>query len=308
MAHDLRVGIIGGTGLGEALREGMDPHDLESHDLSTPFGKPSAPLHSGRYGEVAVVLLARHGDGHVLNPAAVPYRANIYALKALGCTHVVASGATGSLRAEIAPGDLVLCDQLIDRTTGRERTFYERAAVHVELADPCCPVLRRWLLEAAAGLDDVTVHPRGTYVCMEGPSFSTRAESHLHRAWGADLVGMTALPEARLAREAEIAYGLVALPTDYDCWLKPEGAGEGAGGAEASRSLLAEITGNLQRATEASISLIKGALADISILRETPSPAHEALGLAIWSEKSKIDPAEIERLRVLWGKYFDQQS
>lgn len=306
MVETVRVGIIGGTGLGEALLGGMEPEGVESHDVETPFGPPSAAIVTGRFGEVAIALLKRHGDGHHLSPAAVPYRANVYALKALGCTHLVASGATGSLRQEIAPGDLVLCDQLIDRTGGRERTFYERAAVHVEFADPCCPVLRRWLLGAAETLPEVTVHPRGTYVCMEGPSFSTRAESHLHRAWGADVVGMTALPEARLAREAEIAYALIALPTDYDCWRRPEmPPGHETGGPD-QESLLAEIMGNLNRATDASIRLIKAALADIAPLRATPSPAHDALALAIWSDKSAIDPDEIKRLDVLWGRRFGE--
>ena len=137
MVETVRVGIIGGTGLGEALLGGMEPGGVESHDVETPFGRPSAAIVTGRFGEVSIALLKRHGDGHHLNPAAVPYRANVYALKALGCTHLVASGATGSLRQEIAPGDLVICDQFIDRTDDRERTFYERAAVHVEFAEPC---------------------------------------------------------------------------------------------------------------------------------------------------------------------------
>ncbi len=195
MSSSIRIGIIGGTGLGEALLEGMDARGLETRDLETPFGPPSAPIAVGRYGQVPIAFLPRHGKGHLLNPAAVPYRANIYALKALGCTHVLASGAAGSLREEYAPGDLVVCDQLIDRTSGRSRTFYERAAVHVEFADPCCPIMRRWLLQAGRGSRDLRLHERGTYLCMNGPSFSTRAESHLHRSWGADLVGMTALPK-----------------------------------------------------------------------------------------------------------------
>jgi len=294
----LRIGIIGGTGLGEALASGMPPREVREALPETPFGKPSAPVLLGRYHDVPIALLQRHGVGHVFNPRTVPCRANIFALKTLGCTHIVASGATGSLREEIEPGDLVLCSQLIDRTEGRERTFFEKAAVHVEFADPFCHVMRAWLKEAAQSLDDITVHDRGTYLCMEGPSFSTRAESHLHRQWGADVVGMTALPEARLAREAEMAYALVALPTDYDCWRNHEHE------SSCGESLLEEITGNLQRAVASSIDLIKTALADASILRARPSAAHEALRLAVWSDKSKIDRAEIERLRPLWGRYF----
>jgi 5'-methylthioadenosine phosphorylase len=300
MPDDLRIGIIGGSGLGETLLAGIATEDHQEHDLDTPFGRPSAPIVTGTYEGVPIALLQRHGPGHLLRPSAVPFRANIYALKALGCTHLVASGATGSLREDIAPGDLVICDQLIDRTTARPRTFFERAAVHVEFADPFCPVMRRWLLDAAAGLGGPSVHDGGTYVCIEGPSFSTRAESHLHRHWGADLVGMTALPEARLAREAEMAYALVALPTDYDGW-RPRATDRD------QASLLDEIIANLQAATAASIRLIAAALSDVARLRSAPSPAHDALRLAIWSEKDAIDPSEVERLAVLWGRHFGRR-
>jgi 5'-methylthioadenosine phosphorylase len=287
-----RIGIIGGSGLADAFASGQ----LESRALDTPFGPPSSPITLLDLDGTEVVFLKRHGEGHVHNPGAVPYRANIYALKALGVTHIVASGATGSLREEIRPGDIAITDQAIDKTTSRARTFYEDAAVHVEFAEPCCPVLRSWLIEAGKKLDDITVHDSATYVCMEGPAFSTRAESELHRAWGADLIGMTLLPEARLAREAEIAYAHIALPTDYDCWRTRE-----AGQPE---DLLKEIIGNLQQATENSIRLIKTALGDISDLEQTPSPAHEALALAIWSDKAAIPREEIDRLHVLWGQHF----
>jgi len=320
----MRVGIIGGSGLGEVLQRGMNPEGVVEHQPDTPFGPTSSPVVVGSFAGVDVALLQRHGPGHTLNPRQVPYRANIYALKELGVTHIVASGATGSLREVIEPGDIVLCDQLIDRTDGRPRTFYDAAAVHIEFADPFCPVMRRWLKDAAQHLDDVTVHDRGTYVCMEGPAFSTRAESQLHRQWGGDLIGMTALPEARLAREAEIAYALVALPTDYDSWrprkedprprkedprprkeeMQVATGGSGLSGGE-SESLLEEIMGNLKRAVEASIVLMKAALSDVSILRDNPSPAHDALKLAIWSDKTMIDPAEVERLEVLWGRHFE---
>ena len=297
MQDKLMIGIIGGSGLGEALLDGIDPQGVKHHRPETPFGATSSHIITGRYDDVDIALLQRHGEGHVLNPAAVPYRANVYALKELGVTHVVASGATGSLREHIHPGELVLVDQFIDRTHGREKTYYEQAAVHVEFAEPCCGVMRSWLQEAARSLDDQTVHERGTYVCMEGPAFSTRAESEMHRQWGADLIGMTALPEAKLVREAAMAYALVALPTDYDCW-RPHEPGKDA------QSLLMEIIGNLQKATRASVNLIRAALADVSILRERPSTAHDALKLAIWSNKDQIERSEIERLRVLWGEEF----
>ena len=287
-----RIGIIGGSGLADAFGSGQ----VENRELDTPFGRPSSTVTLLDFDGIEVVFLKRHGEGHILNPGAVPYRANIYALKALGVTHIVASGATGSLREEIQPGDIVITDQTIDKTTARARTFYESAAVHVEFADPFCPVLRSWLIEAGKKLDGITVHDSATYVCMEGPAFSTRAESEMHRAWGADLIGMTLLPEARLAREAEIAYAHIALPTDYDCW-RPRGEDE-------PQALLEEIIGNLQQASENSIRLIKTAIGDISALETTPSPAHNALALAIWSDKTAIPQEEIDRLHVLWGRHF----
>jgi 5'-methylthioadenosine phosphorylase len=295
----VRIGIIAGTGLSEALRSGLIPHAVEVHNINTPFGNPSSPIVTGEYSGASISLLQRHGKGHVLNPAAIPARANVFALKSIGCTHILASGAVGSLRETIRPGDLVICDQLIDKTDGRPKTFFEHAAVHVEFADPFCPIMRQWLLSAAAGVHHVHIHDRGCYLCMEGPSFSTRAESLMHRQWGGDVVGMTALPEARLAREAEIAYAMLALPTDYDAWMpRVPGADQ--------QSLLEEIMGNLQRATQASIELLKAALADISVLQRVPSPAHDALRLAIWSEKTSVAPNEIQRLSPLWGRYFSE--
>ena len=289
----LRIGIIGGSGLGEALGGEAG----ERHDVDTPFGRPSGPIISSTWNGVPVAILQRHGPGHIFSPSSVPYRANIFALKALGCTHILASGATGSLREEIRPGDLVIADQIIDKTHKRANTFYEHAAVHVEFAEPFCPIMRRWLLAAGERLEGVTVHDRGTYICMEGPAFSTRAESHMHRLWGGDLIGMTIMPEAKLAREAELPYALIALPTDYDCW-RPHAAGQ------TQQQLLEEIIGNLRSATDRSIALIKAALADVEMLERGPSPAADALKLAIWSDKTAIASAELQRLSVLWGRHF----
>lgn len=292
LMSELRIAIIGGSGLGDALgAEGGT-----SRVVDTPFGPPSSPILCAKWNGLEVLILQRHGAGHRYNPTNVPYRANLYALKKLGVTHIVASGATGSLREDIRPGELVIVDQTIDKTTRRSNTFYEHAAVHVELAEPFCPVMRRWLLQAAERLEGVTVHRQGTYVCMEGPGFSTRAESHMHRSWGGDIIGMTACPEAKLAREAEIAYALIALPTDYDCWRADDSD-------KPQQALLAEIMGNLERATRRSIELIRAALDDLTILTE-PSPAHTALKLAIWSDKKKLDPEQVNRLKVLWGKHF----
>ena len=297
----IRIGIIGGSGVEMHLSRQMDAARTRTHEPETPFGPPSAPVTTGTYtggdGEIDIAMLSRHGRGHVYHPGQVNSRANIFALKELGCTHLIATGATGSLCEAISPGELVLIDQFIDRTDGRPRTFFERAAVHVEFADPVCPVMRDWLKQAAKRIDWTRVHETGTYLCMEGPSFSTRAESHLYRQWGADVVGMTALPEARLAREAELAYTMIALPTDYDCWRDRDPG-------QSEPSLIAEIIGNLERASKAAIALMKAALDDLSVLRETPSPAHEALKLGIWTARDLIPPEEVERLRPLWGRHF----
>jgi len=294
----IRIGIIGGTGLAEALgAEGG-----ESREMDTPFGKPSAPIKLTQWEGVDIAILKRHGDGHIYNPGAVPYRANIYALKQLGVTHILASGATGSLQEPMVPGHLVIADQVIDKTWKRANTFYEHVAGHVEFSEPFCPVMRRWLLAAATALGDerTEVHDGGTYVCMEGPQFSTRAESQMHRQWGGDLIGMTVMPEAKLAREAEIAYALIAMPTDYDCW-RP------ADPDVPQHELLKEIIGNLKHASANNIKLMKAALKDVSTLKTQRSPAHDALALGIWTDKSRIDPAEVERLRPLWRRYFDEE-
>lgn len=305
----MRIGILGGSGMEDRLTAaGL----LVSHDVvevQTPFGPPSAPIAVGTltHSDVQVAILKRHGPGHTIPPHMVPYRANMFAMKSLGVTHLIATGAVGSLREEIRPGGVMLVDQFIDRTTGAgrrfdNRTFFNVAAVHVEFADPCCPVMMEWLNAAAPSANErgVEVYRGGTYVCIDGPSFSTRAESRMHRTLGADVVGMTALPEARLAREAEIAYTLIALPTDYDCWReRPKGAA-----GSTPESLLAEIIGNVRRSADAAAHLIEAALRDVSMLRDRPSPAHDALRLGIWTNKDLIAPDAVERLRPIWGRYF----
>jgi len=286
------VGVIGGTGLGEALGA---LGGGETREVDTPFGRPSGPIALGEVGGVRVALLARHGDGHLHNPSTVPYRANVWALKSLGVTHILASGAVGSLREEIAPRTLVVPDQVIDRTFRRPGTFFEDLAVHVELAAPFCPTLRNVLVKAGTGLP-ARVHQGGTYVCMEGPQFSTRAESELHRSWGASLIGMTAMPEAKLAREAEICYALLALPTDYDCW-KPHPA------TLDQAKLLEEILGNVKAATQNAVELIRRAIPQVAQI-DKPCACQSALALAIWSEKGKIPPLVRDRLGLLLGKYL----
>lgn len=291
------VGIIGGTGLGEVL---MEEAQGETVVVATPFGPPSGELVLANWEGMDVAFLSRHGPGHRLNPSSVPYRANIWAFKELGVTAILASGATGSLREEIEPGHLVVCDQVIDKTYRRVGTFFDEGLVaHAEFADPFCPRLRELLLGAAAGVD-TTVHRAGTYVCMEGPQFSTRAESHMHRQWGGDLVGMTCMPEAKLAREAEICYALVALPTDYDCWRS---ADQTRGGD----ALLQEILGNLRRATENAVSLVRQAVKLMDKVVGT-CRCQEALKLAVWTDRSRIDPAVRERLDLLVGRYISESD
>ena len=288
------IGIIGGTGLGEYLsREGGG----ESVEVDTPFGRPSGPLMRADWHGAKVVFLNRHGPGHLLNPSNVPYRANIFALKQLGVTHILASGAVGSLREDIAPGQLVICDQVIDRTRERERTFFDNGiVVHAELAEPFCPALRSVLLDCAGDVD-TTVHDGGTYVVMEGPQFSTRAESMMHRQLGGHVIGMTCMPEARLAREAEICYALVALATDYDCWRPHQGGAD-------KKALLAEIIGNLNEATANAAALVGAAVQRLALKTPAACSCQQALELAIWSDRSRVDKSLVRRLAPLIGRYF----
>ena len=311
---EIKIGLIGGSGLGEVLRGRTDG---KRHEVDTPFGPPSDAIVETNWEGLPVFLLARHGPGHLLNPSQVPYRSNIFALKKLGCTHIIASGAVGSLREEFKPRDLVIPDQVIDKTHKRANTFYDRAAVHVEFAEPFCPVLRALLVEEGVREQDngmgghpvtpaFTTHARGCYVAMEGPAFSTRAESLMHRLWGGDLIGMTCMPESKLAREAEIAYALIALVTDYDCWRRPAAskAGEQAEPPDAG-VLLKEIIANLQAASDNAASLIGRVLRRIAAdpAQLAHSPALEALKLAIWSDKSRIPQDQVELLAPLWMKY-----
>ncbi|CAN5632800.1 S-methyl-5'-thioadenosine phosphorylase [soil metagenome] len=311
---DLKIGLIGGSGLGAAFAGKM--HGIP-REIDTPFGKTSDAIIETELHGVLVFFLNRHGPGHLLNPSLVPYRANIFALKQLGVTHIIASGAVGSLREEYQPQQLVIPDQIIDKTQKRTGTFFETAAVHVEFAEPFCPVLRRILIEssevraqssvgepASAGVSCAQIHPRACYVAMEGPAFSTRAESLMYRLWGGDLIGMTAMPEAKLAREAEIAYALVALVTDYDSW-RAKTADVKQTETDPSK-LLREIIANLNAASANAIALIESTIALMAQRREelAESPALGALQLAIWSDKSKIAPEEVRRLAPLWLKYF----
>ena len=214
----VKVGIIGGSGLDnpEILAE---PQDIE---VTTPYGDPSAPLVCGTIGKVPVAVLARHGRDHAIYPSGVNFRANIWALKSQGCTHILAATAVGSLRREIAPGHLVFPSQFIDFTRRRETTFFDRGpVVHTPMSEPFCPQLRRLLAETAAELG-IPAHSDKTVITVEGPRFSTKAESHMFRAWSADVINMSTVPEVNLAREQKMHYATAAMSTDYDCWHEEE--------------------------------------------------------------------------------------
>jgi 5'-methylthioadenosine phosphorylase len=288
------IGVIGGTGLGETL---FGVSGGRTYTIDTPFGRPSNPIRVVKWHGAEVALLARHGDGHVCHPSAVPYRANVYALKTLGVTHLIASGAVGSLREHIHPRHLVVPDQVIDKTYARPQTFFDEGlAVHVEFAEPFCPNLRTLLLSTANQVE-TTVHSRGTYVCMEGPAFSTVAESHMHRAWGGDVIGMTALPEAKLAREAEMSYALVALVTDYDCW-QPRQPGHDR------HALLEDIIGHLKAATINAMNLMRAAIEAYAIKPLPPGPIQTGLDLAVWTDRERITPEVAQRYGVLMERYL----
>lgn len=238
------IGVIGGSGV-------YDIAGLEGASwvkMKTPWGSPSDEVLLGRLGGIPMAFLPRHGRGHVQTPSSINYRANIDALKRLGCTDVVAVSAVGSLREDYAPGDFVLVDQYIDRTVAREASFFGPGCVaHVSLAHPTCARLGAACM-AAASAAGVRIHPRATYLAMEGPQFSTQAESKLYRQWGADVIGMTGMPEAKLAREAELCYASIAMVTDYDCWHPDHGAVDVAAviktllaNADAARNTVAEL-------------------------------------------------------------------
>lgn len=296
----IKIGLIGGSGLGEALTSEATG---ETFFPDTPFGRPSGPIICTEWDDLPVAILARHGDGHTLGPSYIPFQANIFALKQLGVTHIIASGAVGSLREDIHPGELVIADQVIDKTYKRQSSFFGQGLIaHIEFDQPFCRSLRTWLLEAGKDLP-TRVHDAGTYVCMEGPQFSTVAESNMHRSWSGDLIGMTCMPEAKLAREAEICYALIALPTDYDCW-RPHPADR------PKRELLAEIIANMQKAASIATDLIKRTLKLMA--KADPKghdcPCRSSLELAIWTDRTKIDPAIASKLEPLVGKYLTKTN
>lgn len=279
-----QIGIIGGSGLYEV--EGLE--QVREVRLNTPFGRPSDALVLGRLDGVRVAFLSRHGRGHLLSPSEINYRANIYALKSVGVTRVISVSAVGSMKEAVKPGDVVFPDQFIDLTKRRSGTFFDRGIVaHVAFAEPVCRVLASALWKAAQGVGAST-HFGGVYVCIEGPQFSSLAESRLYRQWGVDVIGMTNLPEAKLAREAELCYATVALATDYDCWHENE------------TSVNVEmILATLHKNVELAKRLLRASLA----VSEEPRacPCANALEHAIVTAPHRVPKQARARLRLLIG-------
>jgi 5'-methylthioadenosine phosphorylase len=286
-----KIGIIGGSGLYkmDALK------DVQEIQVDTPFGSPSDALIHGTLDGTPVLFLARHGRNHHLTPSELPFRANIYAMKSLGVEYLISASAVGSLKAEAKPLDMVVPDQFIDRTRGRISTFFGDGIVgHISFGHPICANLAGVLADAIAelNLDQVTLHRGGTYICMEGPAFSTQAESNLYRSWGGTIIGMTNLPEAKLAREAEIAYATLALVTDYDCWHPDHD------------SVTVEmIIGNLQRNAVNAQRVIQATVNRLSQLNP-PSEAHSALKYAIITPLDKVPEQTKQKLGLLLQKYL----
>ncbi|HET9783639.1 MAG TPA: S-methyl-5'-thioadenosine phosphorylase [Terriglobales bacterium] len=285
-----RIGIIGGSGLYQM--PGLT--EIEERRVATPYGDPSDALILGRLEGAPVAFLSRHGRGHRFSPSEVPYRANIHAMKLLGVEQILSLSAVGSLKAEHPPLRFVLPDQFIDRTQGRKATFFGDGLVaHVGFADPTCARLRRTVAAACAAAD-VAVHSGGTYVNMEGPAFSTRAESNLYRSWGADVIGMTNLTESKLAREAEICYVTVAMVTDFDCWHPDHDA-----------VTVSEIIANLNRNAANAAAVVRESVQRLSAApAERDCACGSALGHALITDAKFIPAATRERLRPLIGKYI----
>ena len=278
-----KLGIIGGSGLYQIA--GLEAATWVT--VETPWGKPSDQILTGRLNGVEMAFLPRHGRGHVHTPSSLPYRANIAALKALGVTDVLAVSAVGSLREDYAPGDFVLVDQYIDRTFAREKSFFGPGLVaHVSVAHPTCPRLSDAVAEAVQG---PKLHRGATYLAMEGPQFSSRAESLLYRQWGADVIGMTGMPEAKLAREAELPYACLAMVTDYDCWHEGHGAVDVA-------QVIATLTANTQAARDVVRRI------SLAPREACPCGCDRALEFAVMTAPGHRDPEMVAKLKPVAGR------
>jgi 5'-methylthioadenosine phosphorylase len=284
---EVKIAVIGGSGL----------YNIKGFTFSgevtmnTPFGKPSDSITIGHLGDREVAFLPRHGRGHHILPTEIPVRANIWALKSLGVEHIIAVNSVGSFREALKPGDLLIPDQLIDRTRQRVSTFFGDGVVaHVPFGEPVCPELSQVLFNAGREVG-ASIHQGGTYVVMEGPAFSTRAESRLYRAWGADVIGMTALPEAKLAREAEICYGIIACVTDYDSWQKVR-----------EPVTFDVIRGIMRKNIDIALEIIRRSVDHVSL--ERSCECARALETAIATAPALIPDAQKQKLGLLIGKYI----
>lgn len=283
------IGIIGGSG----LAGGIELDDAQEIEVASAFGEPSGPVRTGMLAGHRFTFIARHGKGHAIPPGQINYRANIDVLKRCGVTDVVALSAIGSLREEMAPGQFVCVDQLIDRTSGRQSSFFGPGLVaHVSLADPMCARLSA-LVAAAARENGAQVHERGCYLAMEGPQFSTRAESRMYRAWGADVIGMTAMPEARLAREAELPYALLGMVTDWDSWREGE--------AEVDVAQILKVMHDNVALARDTVTALAAALPPV---REA-SPIDHALDNAIMTDRAAWDVELVARLGAVAGRVLN---
>jgi len=280
------LGVIGGSGL-YAIDALEDPQWIE---VDTPWGQPSDALLTGHIGDVRLVFLPRHGRGHRIAPSGINFRANIDALKRAGCTDILSVSAIGSLREPLPPGRFVVIDQLIDRTFAREKSFFGTGMVaHVSMADPVCPRMAGFAAEAArrAGAE---VSEGGCYLAMEGPQFSSRAESHVYRSWNCDVIGMTAMPEAKLAREAELPYALVGMVTDYDCWREGEAHVE----VDQVMAVMAANSAKARRMVRELVALLPA--------ERTPSPIDTVLDQALMTAPDARDPALLAKLDAVAGR------
>lgn len=283
------IGVIGGSGLYHM--DGLT--DIEEVSVETPFGPPSDNFIIGTLEGARVAFLARHGRGHRLMPTELPFRANIYAMKTLGVERILSASAVGSLKEELKPLDIVIPDQFFDRTRGRASTFFGNGIVaHITFADPVCQDLCDVLEEAGKSLEGLNIHRGGTYLCMEGPAFSTKAESHVYRSWGMSVIGMTNLQEAKLAREAEICYSTIALVTDYDCWHESHDAVT----VEMVIEYLKQNVVNAQRLIKAAIRGLAG--------RERNCKCASELKHAILTAPDAVSATRVEELKEILGRYF----
>ncbi len=291
--EQVKIGIIGGSGLYQM----PELTDVKEVEVDTPFGKPSDAFIVGTLEDERVAFLPRHGRGHKLTPTELPYRANIYAMKLLGVDYILSVSAVGSLREDYAPTDFCIPDQFFDRTRGRteESTFFGNGIVgHITFSHPVCAELGDILEASCKTVEDLTIHRGGTYICMEGPAFSTKAESNVYRSWGMDVIGMTNLQEAKLAREAEIAYATLALVTDYDCWHEEHDA--------VSIDMVVEyLTKNVRNAQ----LVLKEAVKRVAA-KQTPNPFEGKTQSAIFTAPEHWNPETAKKLNAIIGKYANK--